>query len=1070
MKTIIDILFSMKTTIILLVIFAAAVGIATFIENDFGRETAYVIVYGSKWLEFVMILLTINLIGNIIRYKMWQPKKLPVFIFHLSFIFIFIGAAITRYIGYEGMMHIREGQYQDTMYSRDPFLQITAEKDGKKFHKEEPMMLSVIGFNNFEEKLEINDKILVVKYKNFIKGVKTELQEDPEGKPVITLRASAGMDSVDLTLKEGSVEDFGSFAFIFENPDEYKGRLEGKDFVFFYIKDGKFYLRSNLPAKWMRMSDQSQGNIEAGKEIQIQTRTLYSVNGINFVIKQALLKGKEKIVPLPRDKKIYKNDSVLSALIVDVEYDGQKKEVTLLGRGGSTPGIPTEFKIGDLEVSMVWGAKVIKLPFKIYLEDFVLEKYPGSNKASSYESHVIVIDERTGLRMPYRIYMNHPLNYGGYKFFQMSYDPDEKGTVLSVNHDPGVLPTYIGYGLLTLGLLLNLLNPKSRFGRTLRMLNKNGSAKMILLMISMLFLLYGKNLYAYPGMEKQDQNQKQSSDVSIPKKVDMNEIINTVKKIDKEHAEKFGTIPVQSGDGRIKPFDTLSLEVVNKVHGSDTVLGLTHNQVVLGMFLMPGPWQYVKMIKVKHPAIKKVLGISQDEKYFAFVDAYDEKGMYKFASAVEQARRKNPAERNTFDKEILKLDEKLYICYLAFTGELLRIFPKKDDQNNTWYGPRDALSTFPPEQREEIQVILSRYIHGVQQGIQNGDWNKANLAIEDIKQFQKKYGAAVLPSENRLKAEILYNRLIIFERLIPVYFFIGFLALAVIFIQIFNPKRNFQKVGKIIVFLLFLAFLIHTFGLGLRWYVADHAPWTDAYESMLFISWAVALAGIVFARKSLFVLASVGIFAGVFLFAAHLGWLDPQITTIVPVLKSYWLLLHVSVLTASYGFLGLSAVLGILILILFAIKYEKILGKERVQSIETGIKEAMKINELSLIIGLSLIIVGNFLGAIWANESWGRYWGWDPKETWTAVSILVYAAIVHLKYVPEWYSTFKMAVLSVLGYAAILMTYFGVNYYLSGLHSYAAGDPVPIPTWVYWAIGLLGVLIILAYRNRKLSN
>jgi len=138
------------------------------------------------------------------------------------------------------------------------------------------------------------------------------------------------MDSVDLTLKKGSVEDFGSFAFIFENPDEYKGRLEGKDFVFFYIKDGK--------------------------------RTLYSVNGINFVIKQALLKGKEKIVPLPRDKKIYKNDSVLSALIVDVEYDGQKKEVTLLGRGGSTPGIPTEFKIGDLEVSMEWGAKVIKLP------------------------------------------------------------------------------------------------------------------------------------------------------------------------------------------------------------------------------------------------------------------------------------------------------------------------------------------------------------------------------------------------------------------------------------------------------------------------------------------------------------------------------------------------------------------------------------------------------------------------------------------------------------------------------------------------------------------------------------
>ncbi|WP_456400603.1 cytochrome c biogenesis protein CcsA [Persephonella sp.] len=1066
MKTILDVLFSIKTTIILLVIFAAAVGIATFIENDFGRETAYVIVYGSKWLEFVMVLLTINLIGNIIRYKMWQPKKIPAFIFHVSFLFIFVGAAITRYVGYEGMMHIREGQYQDTMYSRDPFLQITAKKGDKEFYKEEPMMLSAIGFNGFEETLDIDGKPLIVRYKNYIKGVKTELQEDPDGKPVITLKASSGMDNVDLTLKEGSVEDFGSFAFIFENPNEYKGRLEGKDFVFFYIKDNKFYLLSNLPVTWMKMTDQSRGNIEAGKEAELQTGTLYNVSGLNFVVKQALLKAKEKVVPLPRDRKVLQNSSVLSALIVDVEYDGNKEEVILLGRGGGTPGTPTEFRIGDIDVKMVWGATVIKLPFQIYLEDFVLEKYPGSNKASSYESHVIVIDERTGLKMPYRIYMNHPLNYGGYKFFQMSYDPDEKGTVLSVNHDPGVLPTYIGYGLLTIGLLLNLLNPKSRFGRTLKMLNKNDAMKAVIILITSIFLAYNQPSIAYPGMEE-DQKQEE---VSVPKKVNMNEVIEAVKKIDKDHAEKFGTIPVQSGDGRIKPFDTLAIEVVNKVHGGDSILGLTHNQVLLGMFLMPGPWQYVKMIKVKHPAIKKVLGIPPDEDYFAFIDAYDEKGMYKFASAVEQAQRKNPADRNTFDKEILKLDERLYICYLAFTGEILRIFPKEKDPNNTWYGPRDALTTFPEKQKEEVQIILSKYIHGVQQGIQNGDWTKANLAVEDIKEFQKRYGSAVLPSETRLKAELLYNDLIIFERLIPVYFVIGFIALIVIFIQIFFPQKNFRKASYVIVFLLFIAFLLHTFGLGLRWYVADHAPWTDAYESMLFISWAVALAGIVFARKSLFVLASTGIFAGVFLFAAHLGWLDPQITTIVPVLKSYWLLLHVSVLTASYGFLGLSAVLGILMLILFAIKSEKLLGKERVKRIEEGIREATKINELSLIIGLSLIIVGNFLGAIWANESWGRYWGWDPKETWTAVSILVYAAIVHLRYVPEWYSMYKMAVLSALGYFAILMTYFGVNYYLSGLHSYAAGDPVPIPTWVYWAVGLLGVLIILAYRNRKMET
>jgi len=1063
-KKITDIIFSMKTTVILLVIFGAVIGIATFIENDFGRETAYALVYGSRWLEALMTLLTINLIGNIFKYKMWQPKKIPLFIFHFSFIVIFIGAAITRYFGYEGMMHIREGQEQNQIFSRDPFLQIDAHKEGKTFKLERPLLLSVIGFNNFEETLDVDSKPLTVRYKDFIKGVKTEVKEDPNGIPIITLRASAGMDSVDLTMKEGSIEDFGSFAFIFQNPDTFRKKLTGKDFVFFYLKDGKFYLLSNLPINWMRMSDRSQGSIKAGKKYPLETGILYSAGGINFVIKQAVPKGKEVVVPLPRSKELYRNSSTLSALFVEVEYDGEKKEAVLLGRGGSTPGIPTNLKIKDIDLTLQWGAKIITLPFSLYLEDFVMRKYPGSNKPSSYESHVIVIDPKNNVRMPYNIHMNHPLVYGGYKFFQSSYDPDEKGTVLSVNHDPGVLPTYIGYALLTVGLVLNLFNPFSRFGRTLRMLNKNESMKIILMLISL--LMFTGSPYAYPGMEEENSSQQ----TITAQKPDKKEIIQTVKKIDKGHAEKFGTVAIQSADGRIKPFDTLSLEVVNKVHGNDTVLDMTHNQVLLGMFLMPGPWQYVEFIKVKHPAIKKMLGIPMDAKYFAFIDAYDEKGMYKLAQAVETARRKDPAERNQFDKEILKLDERLYICYLAFTGDIIRIFPKENDPNNTWYAPREALKVFPQKQREEVAAILSKYIHGVQKGIQDGKWDAANMAVEDIKDFQKKYGYKVLPSETRLKAEILYNKLMIFERLTPFYFFIGLISLVLIFIQIFKPDINLKKAGMVVVILLFVAFLIHTFGLGLRWYVADHAPWTDAYESMLFISWAVALAGIVFARKSLFVLASVGIFAGVFLFAAHLGWLDPQITTIVPVLKSYWLLLHVSVLTASYGFLGLAAVLGLLILIFFAIKYEKLLGIERVKRLEAGIKEAIKISELSLIIGLALIIIGNFLGAVWANESWGRYWGWDPKETWTAVSILVYTGIVHLKYISQWYSYYKMAVFSVLGYFSILMTYFGVNYYLSGLHSYAAGDPVPIPTWVYWAVGTLFILIILAYRNRKLSD
>ena len=590
------------------------------------------------------------------------------------------------------------------------------------------------------------------------------------------------------------------------------------------------------------------------------------------------------------------------------------------------------------------------------------------------------------------------------------------------------------------------------------------------LILTFVLLLSGIG-FTYPNMNK--NNSSESKSFQIPD-YDRDKIhkkaLSFAEKLSKEHAEKFGEVLVQSMDGRIKPFDTLALETVNKIHGSPNVYGLTYNQVALGMYLAPIVWEYIKWIKVKHPAVKVLLGINPDEKYASFLDFYDKNGRYKLADAVSNARRKSPARRNTFDKEVLKLDERLYIMYMFFNGKIMRIFPKKDDPNHTWYSADDAVKIFPPEQKGELNKILFIYYNGIKKGYESNDWNLADKGILAIKKFQRKYGSEVIPSETRIKAEILYNRLSIFEKLKFFYFLIGFATIVLIFIQIFNPKYEFKLIKNFLIGFLVITFLIHTVGLGLRWYIAGHAPWTDAYESMLFISWAVAFAGVVFARKSIFVLTGVSMFAGVFLFAAHLGWLDPQITTVVPVLKSYWLLIHVSVLTASYGFLGLSAILGILTLIMFIIKNERIVGKERVKKIENSIKEALKINEISLIIGLSLIIIGNFLGAIWANESWGRYWGWDPKETWTAVSIAVYASIVHLKYIKDWYSPYIMTVASVFGYFSILMTYFGVNYFLSGLHSYAAGEPFPIPTWVYYAIATLTILSVLSFFNRKLEK
>ncbi|WP_226790350.1 cytochrome c biogenesis protein [Aliarcobacter butzleri] len=254
--------------------------------------------------------------------------------------------------------------------------------------------------------------------------------------------------------------------------------------------------------------------------------------------------------------------------------------------------------------------------------------------------------------------------------------------------------------------------------------------------------------------------------------------------------------------------------------------------------------------------------------------------------------------------------------------------------------------------------------------------------------------------------------------------------------------------------------------MALRWYVAGHAPWTNGYESMIYISWAIAISGIIFSKQSHLALSCTAILSGITLFVAHLSWLEPQITTLAPVLKSYWLTIHVSVITASYGFLALSCLLGFFSLILYIFANAKN-ENERFFRILLSIKEASRINEISILIGIILLVIGNFLGGIWANESWGRYWAWDPKETWTLISIIIYIIIIHLKYIKDVINDYVLNLLSVISYFSIIMTYFGVNYFLSGKHSYAAGEPIVIPNFVYITIVIIALTIIFSFKNRK---
>jgi cytochrome c-type biogenesis protein CcsB len=1026
---------------ILMLIFAFSIGYATIVENDYGTMTAKAEIYNAQWFEVLLGLLTINLIYNIFHYKMYTLKKAPIFIFHVAFIVVLIGAAITRFVGYEGTMHIREGMTSNTMLSSDPYIMIKAQDMQNKAEFDKILYLSKRGGNDFEHTLKVGDKKVDVKLLKYIPNAVETLVADKNGKPIAKLMITGGGAGKPVALEEGKYYDAGNFVLDFNS-----GMKFDKPTIALYLKDGKLLMKHDMKLSYLKMADRSQGSLDANDAETVNKRTLYSTEMGGFVLRDFMLHAKKEVVT---NTSTLLRASGVDALKFLVDVDGKRSEFLVYGQKGM-PGAPSTVVLNGVNVAISYGSKVITLPFKLKLVDFQLDRYPGSMSPASYASEVELIDPKNGVDMPYRIYMNHILDYKNYRFFQSSYDRDEKGTVLSVNHDPGTLPTYIGYAMMAFGMFWVLFSRKFRFGQLSKKARKAAERKIVPALLAVGILFAG----------------------TTPSKADeLDPAIKTILSFNKEHAQKFGTLIVQDAKGRMKPIDTLSTEILAKIHRSASLkVGdekLTANQVILGMMIRPDIYKQIKLIRTGYKSINKAIGVAEDAKYVSFSqffqDAVNIRG-YKLASIVDEAARKAPADRNQLDKDALKIDERVNVVYMVFTGSLLKIWPKPNDVNNKWYATIDALQKFSKENALKVRELALTYFTDVDASLKSGDWSASNTALDNIAKYQKTYGAAVYPPAGKIKAEIFYNHSNVFEILWPLYFVVGFVLLVLSFIKIIKPKFQMDKITKLSLGLLALFFIAHTAGLALRWYISGHAPWSNGFESMTYIAWATVLAGFIFSKQSPITLASTSILAGLILFVAHLSWMNPQITNLVPVLNSYWLSIHVSMITASYGFLGLGALLGFITLLLYIFGN----GANREQ-IALSIKELNAINEMSLLIGLVMLTVGNFLGGVWANESWGRYWGWDPKETWALVTILVYAVVVHLRFIKSVYNQFNYSVISLLAFTSVLMTYFGVNYYLAGMHSYAKGDPVPIPDFVPVTYAIVFVIIILAFRNRKIA-
>ncbi|ACZ11517.1 cytochrome c biogenesis protein [Sulfurospirillum deleyianum] len=1036
-------ILSIKSAIILLMLFGFFSGFATFVENDFGVETSWALIYTAWWFELIQVALGIILVYNIVKYKIYTLDKLPSFLFHLSFIFILIGSGVTRYFGFEGSLHVRNGMQENKVMSSDSFISATALKENKTYRYSHPKLISQIGSNNFSFSFDVDGDKADVTFKEYLTYATKKVVEDPMGEPMISMMLSGYGESLSVNLKEGERYETSEYIFSFNAaPKESK-----KEEIRFTLENGKFYFTAPSSVAWFKMAENEKGEYAASIKHDFTTGQLYTVGNINFAPRYIGLKGKEKVVA---DKTPMNKNAIVSAIVVDVAFKGEHKEVALFGQGKGTQGEPVREVIAGVPFMFEWGSQIFTLPFHIKLNEFQLERYPGSMSPMSYASEVEVVDVEKGVQMPFRIYMNHVLDYRGFRFFQSSYDKDEKGTILSVNNDPGKLPTYFGYTLLCLGFFFNFLNVKSRFRKLASMVQRDMvKAKSVIMFVALgLLLSQGNSLHA----------------------VSLEENIHFLKRYDAKHADQFGHLLVQGADGRFKPIDTIAMEMMHKVYARSTYEGLSANQVALSMMSSPAQWQDIPFIKVFHPELKKILGMDEKQKYASFNDFFEKEGDrgYKLIKYSEEANRKKPVLRNQFDKDVLKVDERVNICYMVYTGEIFRMIPKQNDVAKRWFPPQDAVMRFSKQEGDEVRALVGGYFEAISLGLEKGNWTEANKAVEKLAAYQEQYSGGITPSLKRVNTEVFFNHAQIFERLTPVYLLSGLVLLCFIFAKMLKSSLRIQMLSRIVLVINAVAFIIHTGGLGLRWYIAMHAPWSNGYESMIYIAWAIALAGIFFSRQSVVSLALTSILAGITLFVAHLSWMDPQITTLVPVLNSYWLNIHVSVITASYGFLGLCALLGFFTLILFMLRSKT--NSKHNQEFDRNIVEATRINEMAMILGLSLLTVGNFLGGVWANESWGRYWGWDPKETWALVSILIYAGVVHFRFVPKWNTPFAFAVASTVSFSAIIMTYFGVNFYLSGMHSYAAGDPVPIPAFVYYTIVIVAAVIALAYPKRDIGK
>ena len=1056
LKKIANILFSTRLTAVLFIVYAVAMAVGTFLDQ--GQSTSPTpysrnLIYNALWFEAIMAIFMVNFIGNIFRYRLLRKEKWATLVLHLSFIFILLGAFITRNYGFEGMMSIREGATENTFLSQKTYLTTYIDGDYKIDGQLQRRVLNHdVDFsprleNDYKRETNYGDARVVLELINFIPGAEEDIVPNDNGEYYLKLVEAGSGAPHNHFLKLGEVSSIHNVLYALNKPTEGAINLT-------YSEEG-LTIQSPFEGEYMTMATGFQGRLIKDSIQPLALRSRYIIGNQAIVFPKPVIKGVFDVV---KKSKLLKGDE--DGVVLKVTANGDSKIVKLLGGQGINNPFK-ELSVGGLDFAFKYGSKILYLPFDIKLNDFIAELYPGTEKSySSFESKVTVYDEQEGT-FDFHIYMNNILNHKGYKFFQSSFDPDEKGTILSVNHDYwGTWFTYLGYYLLYFGLLAILLSKGARMEVLRNQLDKIKRKKASLTILAFAFFSLGVNAQTTHTSDHQ---------MLRPTAQQLDSILS-VNITPQEQSDLFGHLVIQDSDGRMKPVNTYASELLRKLSKKDVYNDFSANQVFLSMQESPQLWYNVPIIYLKPKkadTIRQLIGIPKEQKYAALIDFLDKNLNYKLGPYLEEAY--SAQVPTAIQKEFKEADQRVSLLFNTLEGDALRLFPIPEDENNKWVSSKEfvqqILSVGDSLYANFIKTGFLAYLATLQNDkLQESDFSQSQKLLGALKTTQQRYGGDAMLSEEKIKTEIKYNKYDIFKKLFSWYMYASSLMFVLLIVQILKDKSKVLNISvSVFKVLLYVCFALHTAGLIARWYISGHAPWSDAYESMIYVAWATMAFGIMLGQKSNLTFASTAFVTAMILMIAHWNWMDPSIGNLQPVLNSYWLMIHVAIIVGSYGPFALGMILGVISLLLMILTNSK-----NKQKMALNVKELTIINEMALTVGLAMLTIGNFLGGMWANESWGRYWGWDPKETWALISIMIYAFVIHMRLVPGLRNRLIFNIASVLAFGSILMTYFGVNFYLAGLHSYAKDDQEISVTYILASLFIITAISVMAhFKHRK---